>query len=302
MVIARVAERQYGVVSLTQLKRLGLSASGVRSRAAAGRLHRIHRGVYAVGHPRLTRSGRWMAAVLACGPHATLSHRSAAGLWGLRPDNRARTDVSVPRPSARARPGIEVHASAALTAADVTIRDGIPCTTVARTLLDLAEVVAPREVERALGQAEVAHVFDLSAVEDVLGRANGHRGVGVLRAVLASFDEPRITASETEERFLTLCRAASLPSPEVNVWFTLDDGTPIKIDFLWRRRGLAIETDAFGTHGSRRAFESDRFRDQRLRLAGFEPLRFTRRQIVREPAWVQETVATLYARLARAAR
>jgi hypothetical protein len=189
-----------------------------------------------------------------------------------------------------------------LTAAEITTCEGIPCTAVARTLLDLSELLAHREVERAIGQAEVTRLFDLRAVEDVLGRANGHRGAGALRSVLADLGEPALTASDTEERFLALCRAASLPQPEVNVWLTLDDGTPIKVDFLWRREGLAIETDAFGTHGGRQAFESDRFRDQRLRLAGFEPLRFTRRQIFREPAWVQATVATLYARLARAAR
>jgi predicted transcriptional regulator of viral defense system len=142
--LARLAARQHGVVSLTQLQALGLSADAVRKRAASGRLHRVHRGVYAVGQPRLTRHGRWMAAVLACSPDARLSHRDAAFLWDLRADNRASIDVSVPRPSARPKRGIEVHTSISLTAADVTEHHGIPSTTVARTLLDLAEVLDRR--------------------------------------------------------------------------------------------------------------------------------------------------------------
>jgi predicted transcriptional regulator of viral defense system len=137
--IARLAERQHGVVSLSQLNALGLGKAAVAKRAANGRLHRVHRGVYAVGHGRLTLPGRWMAAVLACGQKAVLSHRSAAGLWSLRPDNRANTDVSLPSRSARSRPGIDVHRSVTLTPADRTVKDGIPCTTLARTLLDVVD-------------------------------------------------------------------------------------------------------------------------------------------------------------------
>src|SRR5215218_3590123 len=140
--------RQHGVVSLTQLRTLGLSKSAVSKRAATGRLHRIHRGVYAVGHPRLTASGHRMAAVLACGAHAALSHRSAGAHRGFRPDNRAVADVSLPRRTARSRPGIHVHVSATLTRDDVDVHDGIPCTSVARTLVDLADVLDRRGVER----------------------------------------------------------------------------------------------------------------------------------------------------------
>jgi very-short-patch-repair endonuclease/predicted transcriptional regulator of viral defense system len=294
--IARLAARQLGVVSLTQLKALGLTASAVRSRVASGRLHRVHRGVYAVGHGRLTVEGQWIAAVLACGSKAVLSHRSAAALWGLRSDNRARTDVSVPSRSARSRPGIDVHPSVTLTPADRTIRDGIPCTTLARTLVDLAEVDSPRGVERAIEQAEVLRLFDLRAVEEVLARANGRRGAAVLTAVLARLEEPALTDSELEERFLTLCRAASLPSPEVNEWLVIDDEPAIKADFLWREKRLVVETDGWEAHGTRQAFERDRRRDERLKLAGYEPLRFTRRRIIREPSGVMRTVAELLAR------
>jgi very-short-patch-repair endonuclease len=295
-VIAELAGRQHGVVSLTQLRALGISASGARKRAANGRLHRVHRGVYAVGHARLTKHGRWLADVMAYGPRALLSHRSGAGLWNVRADNRARTDVSVPGPSARSRPGIEVHRSVTLTPADATIVDGIPCTTLARTLLDLAEVVSPRSLERAIEQAEVMRLFDLRAVDEVLARANGRRGAAKLSAVLAGLEEPALTDTEVEERFLSLCRAASLPSPEVNQWLDIDDEPTIKADFLWRAQRLVIETDGWESHGTRQAFERDRRRDERLKLAGYEPLRFTRRRIVSDPGGVMKTVVQLLAR------
>ena len=298
MAIARLAEAQHNVLSLVQLNALGLGKAAVAKRAARGRLHRIHRGVYAVGHGRLTREGHWMAAVLAYGPSAVLSHRSAAALWGLRPDNRATTDVSLPSRSARSRPGIDVHMTVTLTAADITRRDGIPCTALARTLLDLAEAVDRRGIERAIEQAEVLRLFDLRAVEDVLDRSNGRRGAAVLRAVLADLAEPALTRSDVEERFLALCRAAALPRPEVNAELVVDEGPAMIVDFLWRAQRLAVETDAYGTHGNRQAFERDRRRDQRLRLAGYDPLRFTRRQIISEP---NRVAATVYALLQRAA-
>jgi Transcriptional regulator, AbiEi antitoxin/REase_MTES_1575 len=290
VLIARLAERQHGVVSLPQLQCLGLSARAVRDRVAAGRLTRIHRGVYAVGHGRLTQRGRWMATVLAYGPEAVLSHRSAAALHGIRPNNRRKVDVTVPSPSARARPGIDVHRSTTLQAADITTIDGIPCTSLARTLLDLAEVVDRRSVERAVGEAEVRRIFDLRAVEDVLSRAIGRRGAPVLQSVLADYVGPTLTDEELEERFLTLCRAAGLPTPEVNAWITLDDGIAYKIDFLWRAEHLAVETDGWESHGTRQSFENDRRRDRLLRLAGWEVIRFTWRDVEREP---DEVIALL---------
>jgi very-short-patch-repair endonuclease/predicted transcriptional regulator of viral defense system len=295
-VIASLAESQHTVVSLNQLKAVGLTASAVRKRASSGRLHRLHRGVYAVGHGRLGRKGHWLAAVLTYGPSAVLSHRSAAALWNLRRDNRAKTDISLPSRSARSRPGIDAHASVTLTQADCTTQDGIPCTTLPRTLLDLGEVLDHRGLERAIEQAEVLRLFDLRAVEDVLERANGRRGASVLRSVLADLQEPALTDTELEERFLALCRAASLPSPEVNEWLDIDDLPAVKADFLWRRQRLVIETDGWESHGTRQAFERDRRRDERLKLAGYDLLRFTRRRIVADPGGVTRTVAQLLAR------
>jgi very-short-patch-repair endonuclease len=294
--VARLAEGQHTVISLDQLKTIGLTASAVRDRVAAGRLYPVYRGVYAVGNARLTKHGYWMAAVLAYGPKAVLSHRSAAALWRIRPDNRAKTDVSVPSRSARSRPGIVVHRSRTLTPADCTTEDGIPCTTPARTLLALAEVVDRRGLERAIEQAEVLRLFDLRAVEEVLTRANGRRGASVLRAVLADLQEPALTDTELEERFLMLCRAASLPRPEVNVWLDIDELPVVRADFLWRAERLVIETDGWETHGTRQAFERDRRRDERLKLAGYELLRFTWRRISADPSGVMRTVTELLAR------
>jgi hypothetical protein len=210
------------VVTLPQLQLLGLGKGGVAKRAREGRLHRIHRGVYAVGRPALTLRGRWMAAVLAYRPGAVLSHRSAAALHGLRPDHRAKIDVSVPGRCARRRPGIDVHVTSTLTEADITTVHGIPCTTVARTLVDLGDVAPARAVEQAVDQAEVLRLFDGRAVEDAIERAGPRRGAGVLRAVLAKYEGPTITRRQLEEFFLAICRNASLPSPAVNDWAPLD--------------------------------------------------------------------------------
>jgi putative AbiEi antitoxin of type IV toxin-antitoxin system/uncharacterized protein DUF559 len=293
--LAELAARQHAVVAMTQLRWLGLSGRAVRDRVASGRLHRVHRGVYSVGHRLLSERGRWMAAVLACGPKAVLSHRSAAALWGLRPDARATSEVSLPSKSARPRAGIDVHVSSTLRPEDLAVRERIPCTSVARTLVDLGDVVGRREVERAVEQAEVLRSFDLRAIEDALGRAGPRRGAGVLRAVIGEWAGNTATASELEERFLTLCSNAALPQPEVNAWLTLDDGA-IKADFLWRAARLVAETDGRAAHATTHAFERDRLRDQRLALADYRVLRFTWRQVTRQPKLVAATVGALLGR------
>jgi hypothetical protein len=294
MAIKRLAERQHGVVSLPQLQLAGLTKSAVAKRAREGRLTRIHRGVYAVGHGRLTKNGHWMAAVLAYGPNAVLSHRSAAALHGVRSDNRPAIDITLPSRSVRSRPGIAAHRSARLEAQDVTSIDAIPCTTVHRTLLDLADVVPARALKKAIDQAEVLRVFDLRAIEEVLARASGRRGAAVLKQVLAEYDGPTLTDSELEELFLALCEEAGLPRPAVNEWITLDDGVAYKADFLWRAERLIVETDGWGSHGTRQAFEHDRRRDRRLSVAGWTVVRFTWRDVEREPADVIETLTALW--------
>jgi very-short-patch-repair endonuclease len=178
----------------------------------------------------------------------------------------------------------------------VTTISAIPCTTVSRTLLDLAEVVDRRILERAIDQAEILRAFDLRAVEELLSRADGRRGVGVLRSVLEEYAEPAITESELEERVLALCAQFGLRRPRVNQWITLQGGA-VRVDFLWRREKLIVEADGRDVHGSRRAFEQDRRRDQRLMLAGYRVMRCTWRQITDEPDVVAGRVSKMLAAL-----
>jgi hypothetical protein len=294
--IAKIAARQHGVVSTHQLLDLGLTRSAVNQRVAAGRLHRVHPGAFAVGHPILSREGAYMAAVLACGPGALLSHRSAAALWDLRRSERSRIDVTAPGRRRRAIRRIEAHRSRTLVPRDAARVKNIPCTSVARTLVDLAEVVDLRALERACEQAEILNLFNAEALANALARVRGRHGAPKLRAVLgAAAPGETLTRSELEERFLALCGAAGLPRPEVNAWIPFAGGEGAEADFLWRGRGLIVETDGHATHGTRRAFERDRRRDQRLALAGYRVIRFTWRQVARDPGEVAQTVRQLLA-------
>jgi Protein of unknown function (DUF559) len=236
-----------------------------------------------------------MAAVLACGPGAVLSHRSAAALWGIRPTIRTAIEVMTPGRVGRRRAGIEVHDAASLRATDVTRVDHIPCTTVARTLFDLAAVVDRHALERAYDQAEVLGALDRKAVEDLLVRSSRRAGLATLRAVVEGDRPPALTRSELEKRFLAICSAAALPRPQVNAWIPLDGGG-IEVDFLWPEHRLIVETDGHAFHGTRAAFERDRVRDQRLLLAGWRVARVTWRQIVHDPVGVGATIKGLLAR------
>jgi predicted transcriptional regulator of viral defense system len=281
--LGRLAGRQYGVVSLKQLRVLGLSPRGVRSRVTAGTLHRIHRGVYAVGHPVLRPEARLLAAVLACGPGAVVSHRAAADWQGIRPSNRKRIDVTVPRVG-RTRPGIDLHRSGTLAPDDIETVRGIPCTTVGRTLLDLAEIVDKPALARACHEAEVLRVFDLRQIDEVLRRAAGRRGAAALRDVVADYrpDEAR-TRTALERDFLALCEEAGVARPRVNTVIDAAGGT-LEVDFAWPDQKLVVEVDGYATHGTRRGFEVDRERDRRLMLAGWRVARFTWRQVRRASA------------------
>ena len=286
------ARTRHGVITTAQLSAFGLGTDAVSKRARAGRLFRHYRGVYSVGRPDLPPAGRRLAAVLACGPNAVLSHRSAAAQHGLLQDNREMPDVTIPGRARRPRHGIHVHSSRTLTALDIATVGGIPSTSVARTLVDIGDREPERLVERAVDQAEVLGVFDLAAVEEVLQRAGPKRGAGVLARVLAQHQGPTLTDRELEERFLALIRGAGLSAPEVNAW-VMAGSVPYKADFLWRAEQLVAETDGRAFHTSRKAFEHDRLRDQRLTLAGFAVVRFTWRQVTREPQAVAATVAAL---------
>jgi hypothetical protein len=284
--LVELATAQALVVGLDQLQGLGLSASAVRKRAAAARLHRQYQGVYSlVPREMLKREGLWMAAVLACGPGAVLSHRSAAALLELRDWGGTKIDVTVPGRSRRRHEGIAVHCSTKLTAKDVTVVNNIPCTSAARTLLDLAEVVTMRQLERSFDQAEIAEVFDLKAIQDQLARNPTRAGAKAVREVLETHYIGRTpTWSENEEALLAITRPLGIPDPETNKFVILDDGgPPIRVDFTWPEQRVAIEADSRKWHLTRQRFESDRQRDQRLIAAGWTIIRTTWKQMTRRP-------------------
>ena len=242
LLLARVARSQHGIVTTGQLVEAGLKTSTISKRMRNGRLHRIHQGVYAVGHEGLSDEARWMAAVLACGPGAVLSHGAAAVHWGLLRPLAGPVDITVPTHNGRKRRrGIRMHRCATFgaplrphgtekrPASPVTLRDRIPVTTVARTIADLPSTLAPYLVRRAIRQAEFLRL---------------ETGIETDR-----------TRSDLERDFLRLCRSYRLPLPEVNV---LIDG--MTVDFLWRHARLVVETDSYATHGGTIAFEDDRER------------------------------------------
>src|SRR4051812_24291327 len=251
------------------MRGLGLSGRAVQSREDRAKLHRVHRGVYALS-PVLTPKGRLMAAVLACGDSAALSYRSAAHHLAIRPSARAVIDVSVQRESSRHRPGIQVHRMRRM---ETTVVDGIPTTTLAQTLLDLAEVIRPFEVRKAITRAEQLHIFDLRDVERVLSAAVGRRGAPILSSLLADF-APVATDTKIEDLFLELCPTRPIAQYVVSGY---------RADFAWPQHRLIAETDGFETHGTRTAFEKDRERLQDLVAAGWRVVAFTYRQVTDEP-------------------
>jgi Protein of unknown function (DUF559) len=236
-----------------------------------------------------------MAAVLACGHGAVLSHRSAAVLHGLLNWEWTKIEVTIPRETRRCVDRVAVHRSRTLTAADVTVVNGIPCTTVARTLLDLADVVNRRLLERAFDQSEARQVFDLRAIDDQLDRNRTRPAAARVRAVLEEhYIGSTLTRSELEEAFLALCRSAGLPDPLCNEWVDLGDGEPpILADFVWRKERVIVETDGKGFHDTRRARERDPRRDQRALLAGWTPVRTTGRQVKWRPNELRSTIVRL---------
>jgi len=290
--IAEVAESQHGVVSLGQLRRAGLASGAINARARSGRLHRLHTGVFAVGHRRLSREGRWMAAVLALGDGAVLSHVSAAALWGLRASRAAAIHVTVPTNAGLgSRDGIVVHRSLTLGAAEITRHDGIAVTSPARTLVDLAGMLTPGPLERAVERSLALRSFDLHAVQAAIEANPSRPGAKTLAGIVAAVhDEPPLTRSELEALMRDLCDANAIRRPEVNVRV---EGS--EVDFFWRAERLIVETDGHETHGTRAAFERDRAKDARLTALGYRVVRFTYRQLVYERPLV---VATLLALLA----
>jgi very-short-patch-repair endonuclease len=280
-----LARRQHGVVTGAQLQAIGLSHDAIRRRVARGHLRRVHRGVYVVG-PLEAPLTAATAALLACGEGAVLSGRTAAGLWGLLA--RADGPIEVLARRAATRPGLEVRSTSSLDARDTTRRQGLPVTTPARTLLDVATRLTAAQLDRAIEQAQVLHGVTERALAELLVRHRGHRGASRLRATLPRQREPDLTRSEAERRLLEIVRTAGLPAPAANVRV---EG--IEVDALWRSQRLVVEVDGYAFHRTRQAFERDRRRDARLQAAGYRVLRLTWRRIVDEPLAVVAQLAAL---------
>jgi very-short-patch-repair endonuclease len=288
--IAALAGRQRGMITRVQLVALGLSHRVIDDWIARGRLHVIHRGVYALGHRALAAGGAWMAAVLASGKGAVLSHRSAAAHWELRHTAAARVDITVPGTAGRlGQCGIVLHRSSTLSPGDVTHHEGIPVTSVARTLVDLAEVVPQRALERAVDQAEVVRRLDARGVEAVIAAHPRRPGCVRMRRILDAHSVgTTLTRSELEELVLSICTRAALPRPEVNRRVA-----GLEVDFLWRTQRLIAEADSRRYHATRVAFERDRERDARLLLHGFRVVRLTERRLTTDPSGVGDLLAAL---------
>jgi very-short-patch-repair endonuclease len=286
--VAALAFAQHGVVGWRQLRQLGYSEAKICGLAAGGRLLRVHRGVYAVGHARLSARGRWAAAVLACGDEAYLSHRDAAALHDLQQIGSGAVHVTAAK--AHSLPGVTCHTTRDPARLGGTTIDGIPVTSLERTILDLSTMVSDERLCGLLEELERRGLFDVHRLETEMRGGVGHHGIGRLRRALRQVSStPPTTRSGLERDFLTLVRAAGLPEPSVNV-VVVDE----LVDFHWPRQRVIVEVDSWRYHRSRRSFEDDRRRTNRFGLAGQLALRITDLRIANEPdAVVHELQAAL---------
>lgn len=279
------------MVARGQLLEAHMTAAMIGERIRAGRLLRLHPGVYAVGHARLRSEGHWLAAVLAVGPGAVLSHRDAAGLHGLRPANHARIDVST-RGRARTSPKITVHRTRVLAADDVTSIAGIPVTTVARTLVDLAGAVPRDHLAKAIKEAERQRTFDLRAIRAAMARTRGRTGRGhqALKQAIEEHAALGLSATDSvlEDAFLRLVDRTGLSKPATQVLVA-----GFKVDAVWRTPRVVVELDGWAHHHTRDAFERDRERDATLTENGWRVVRFTYRQVTQRPDAVGQTLRRL---------
>lgn len=290
-----LARRQHSVVAHRQLLALGFSPQAVRHRLANGRLHRVHRGVYAVGRPDLSREGRWMAAILCCGEGAMLSHESAAALWGLGPVDPRPIEVTIRRRGRHRRAGLRVRSRPALPATDVTSSRRIPVTTPARTLLDQAIQLGRLDLERQVNEADARDRIDPESLRAYLDGRTGEPGVRPLRVLLdrATF---RLSDSRLEQLFRPLALAAGLPQPQ-----TKQRLNSFEVDFYWPDLGLVVEADSLRHHRTALKQKRDLLRDQTHVSRGLVALRVSHHQVRYEPAYVVSLLRATATRLAPSA-
>ena len=280
------------MVGRQQLLEAGWSEEEVEWRIRKGRLHRVHLGVYSVGHRLITHEGRWMAAVLACGTGTVLCHWSAAALWRIRPNSRTRIDVTVPHPS-RSTPQIRRHISQ-LPRDERTIEQGIPVTSVPRTILDLAATEPSDLIENLLREMEFRELWDRLSLWDLIDRYPGRRGTRKVRLALERLksEPPGRKRSKLEERFAPFLRRHRLPLPRFNDWISLGEKR-YRVDCHWPGSGQIVELDGWEGHRTRSGFREDRARDRILRVAGYSVTRLTWAQLDDEPEAVSADLRVL---------
>ena len=281
--------RQHGVISRSQLLTAGLSANAIKHRVASGRLHRWHAGVYAVGRRELPRLGELMAAVLACGEGAALSHESAAELWGFG-RRCTQPEVTVPRKRNPSVPGIRMHRRT-LAATDTTVYRAVPVTKPALTLVDLAHRLPTEQTERAVNEADRLDLIDPEALRTALDGMPGRRGAPALRKLLdrRTFT---LTRSQLERRFKPIAQAAGLPRPQTCVYVN-----GYEVDFYWPELGLVVETDGLRYHRTAAQQARALERDQAHFDAGLTPRRFSHAQVVHQRAMVEKSLRRTALRL-----
>lgn len=275
-----LANRQHGVISRRQLIGGGLGVRTISRRVEAGQLHQLHRGVYLFGDGRVNRRAEWIAAVLACGDGALLSHRSAGALWGIVRPRRGSIDVT--SAIGRQRPGIAVH-EGAICNEDRSKVDRIPVTSLARTLFDFAEVEDEDGLWRAAEEADRLRLLRVPELEAVCARCPGRRALRPIRRLIDAVRMPEDIQSALEDRVLDLCREYDLPLPT--------SGATVlgrEVDAFWPAQKLMVEADSWEFHGHRNAFERDRTRDAAMQVEGYHVIRLTHRRLEREPT----TIAT----------
>jgi very-short-patch-repair endonuclease len=284
--VAQLARRQHGVIARRQLLDAGVSSAAIGRLIASGWLARLHAGVYAVAGQPPTRHARWMAAVLAGGPFALLSHSSAGVLWNIVEPVPGPVHITASGGSHRRR-GIVFHRRADLDLPGV-VHKGIPVTTPSRTLIDLAATMSARRLRQAVEATDRHRLLDVTELSRLLEASSGRKRTGRLASLLADHRPLPETRSELERRFLRLCRHAGLPPPAVNV-----PVAGLEVDFLWPEARLVIELDGYAFHRDRASFERDRRRDAILQLAGYRVLRVTHRRLVEEAASVVAELRTI---------
>lgn len=291
-----LARAQHWVIARRQLLELGFHRKAIEHRLATGRLHRVYRGVYAVGRRALTQEGRWMAAILACGANAVLSHESAAQLLGILEHYRGPIHISLLAHSTRSRPGIEVHLPKSRTVEETGHCRGIRVTSPVRTLIDLAADLPRHELEEAVNRADKLDLADPETLRTALDEYRGRPGVHALRTLLHR-QAFRLSDSELERRLLRIVRRTGLPMPETQVWVN-----GYRVDAYYLELGLVIEADSLRYHRTAAEQLEDRRRDQAHAAAGLERLRVTHHQVRYEPTMVGELLATVIARLERVSK